>query len=143
MVEMLTIDNCDRIIEDINRETTSLINMLNSYRDSMEVLHEVNLRELILARLVPFVKTAPVPCRLLINLDSESPVVMGYHVNISRALLNLLSNSIEAIEESGRKGNIRISLHENDDKIVLVLQDNGVGIKEELLEKMITDFRNL
>ena len=135
MVEMLTIDNCDRIIEDINRETTSLINMLNSYRDSMEVLHEVNLRELIIARLVPFVKTAPVPCRLLINLDSESPVVMGYHVNISRALLNLLSNSIEAIEESGRKGNIRISLYENDDKIVLVLQDNGIGIKKELLEK--------
>ena len=135
MVEMLTIDNCDRIIEDINRETTSLINMLNSYRDSMELLHEVNLRELILARLVPFVKTASVPCRLLINLDSESPVVMGYHVNISRALLNLLSNSIEAIEEADRKGNIRISLHESDDKIVLVLQDNGIGIKEEFLEK--------
>lgn len=135
MVEMLTIDNCDRIIEDINRESTSLINMLNSYRDSMEVLHEVNLRELILARLVPFVKTAPVPCRLLVNLDSESPVVMGYHVNISRALLNLLSNSIEAIEEAGRKGNIRISLHEKKNKIVLVLQDNGAGIKKELLEK--------
>ncbi len=77
MVEMLSIDNCDRIIEDINRETTSLINMLNSYRDSMDVLHEVNLRELIIARLVPFVKTAPVPCRLLVNLDTESPVVMG------------------------------------------------------------------
>ena len=135
MVEMITIDNCDRIIEDINRETTSLINMLNSYRDSMELLHEVNLRELILARLVPFVKTANVPCRLLINLDSESPLVMGHHVNISRALLNLLSNSIEAIEEAERKGNIRISLHENDEKIVLVLQDNGVGIKAEFLEK--------
>lgn len=134
MVEMLAIDNCDRMIEDINRETTSLINMLNSYRDSMDIVHEVNLRELILARLVPFVKTAPVPCRLLINLDSESPVVLGYHVNISRALLNLLSNSIDAIEESGRKGNIRISLHEVEDNIVVVLQDNGIGIKKEFLE---------
>jgi signal transduction histidine kinase len=140
MVEMLTIDNCDRMIEDINRETTSLINMLNSYRDSMEVVHEVNLRELILARLVPFVKTAPVPCRLLVNLDSESPVVLGYHVNISRALLNLLSNSIDAIEESGRKGNIRISLHEVEDNIVMVLQDNGIGIKEDLLEIGETGF---
>ncbi len=135
MVEMLSIDNCDRIIEDINRETTSLINMLNSYRDSMDVVHEVNLRELVLARLVPFVKTAPVPCRLLINLDAESPIVMGYHVNISRALLNMLSNSIDAIEEAGHRGNIRISLNESEEKILLVLQDNGIGIKEELLEK--------
>ena len=55
---------------------------------------------------------------------------MGYHVNISRALLNLLSNSIDAIEEADRKGNIRISLHESEDKIVLVLQDNGTGIKK-------------
>ncbi len=135
MVEMLTIDNCDKIIEDINRETTSLVNMLNSYRDSMDIVHEVNLRELILARLVPFVKTAPVACRLLINLDSETPQIMGYHVNISRSLLNLLSNSIDAIEEAGRKGNIRISLHDKEDKIILVLQDNGIGIKEELLVK--------
>ncbi len=135
MVENLSIDNCNKIVEDINRETTSLINMLNSFRDSTLTRHDVNLRELLLERIVPIIKASPVFSRVRINLNTESSVINGYYVNISRALINLISNSLDSIEETGRKGLIVITLDENRDNIILTLKDNGAGIEPERLVK--------
>jgi len=133
MIDSLSIDNCNKIVEDINRESTSLINMLNAFRDSTQTRHDVNLRELLLERIIPFIKVSPVFTRLQINLNTESSVIYGYYVNISRALINLISNSLDAIDESGRKGLITISLTETREKIILSIKDNGCGIEEEKL----------
>lgn len=136
MVDMLSIDNCSKMVEDINRETTSLINMLNAFRDSMEVLHEVNLRDLVLERIVPYIEASSVPCKTRINLDAESPVILGYYVNIGRALINLVSNALDAIEEAGRKGVLTIGISEGGgDTIYFTLRDNGIGINPAMLRK--------
>ncbi|MDX9800408.1 MAG: GNAT family N-acetyltransferase [Spirochaetia bacterium] len=133
MVESISIDNCNKIVEDINRETTSLINMINSFRDSTQTRHDVNLRDLILERIVPFVKASPVFARVQLNLNSDSPIISGYYINISRALINLISNSLDAIDETDRKGFIAISINENKNRIKLLIKDNGSGIDEEKL----------
>ncbi len=133
MVESISIDNCNKIVEDINRETTSLINMINSFRDSTQTRHDVNLRELLLERIVPFIKASPVYSRVRLNLNSDSPIVYGYYINISRALINLISNSLDSIEETERKGFIVITVSENRNNITLKIKDNGSGIDEEKL----------
>jgi hypothetical protein len=56
-------------------------------------------------------------------------------MSFSRALINLVSNSIDAIKEAGHRGMIEIDLKEQDEKIILTITDNGTGIAGERLKK--------
>jgi GNAT superfamily N-acetyltransferase/two-component sensor histidine kinase len=135
MVDMLSVDNAQRIIEDINRETTSLINTLNSYRNTMTQVHKVNVKELITERIIPYVEASPVPCEFHFIQKIKKPFVLGSHVYIGRALINLAANSLEAIEEADRMGKIVITLDKQKDKFILDISDNGVGIDKDRLVK--------
>jgi GNAT superfamily N-acetyltransferase/two-component sensor histidine kinase len=133
MVSMLSVDNCNKVIEDINRETTALLNTLNKYEDKITAYHEVQIKELITDRVIPFIEVAEVPCEIRLTIGSKIPAVIGNYVNFSRALINVVSNSLDAIREAERKGIIEISLKESDETVTLVIQDNGVGIEKERL----------
>ena len=135
MVETLSPENCDKIVEDINRESTTLINMLNMFRDSRKTIHEVNLKQLVLERILPYVEAYPLTCAVHLELDTRNPVILGYYENVGRALINLISNSLEAIEEAGRPGVIHIRLRDEGEIIILSITDNGSGIPRGLLEK--------
>ncbi|TVQ38607.1 MAG: GNAT family N-acetyltransferase [Spirochaetaceae bacterium] len=134
MVEMLSIDNCGRIIEDINRETTTLINILNAFRDTVSSTHAVNVKDLILERIIPYIEASSVPCSVKLTLDTESTDVLGYYVNFGRALVNLVANALEAIAAAERKGVIEIELCEEGPYLALRITDNGTGIDPALLE---------
>jgi ribosomal protein S18 acetylase RimI-like enzyme len=135
MVDNLSGDNCDRIIEDINRETTALTNLLNSYRDTAEQLHDVDVKELIFERIIPFVELSRVPCEVRLSLAPHSGAVYAHYLDVGRALVNLVSNSLDAIEEAGRPGIISLSLRGEGDSVLLTVEDNGVGIAPERLER--------
>lgn len=135
MVDMLAMDNADRIIEDINRETTTMINMLNSFRDNLLISHTVNLQDIILERIIPYIEASTTPCELHLELKTRGAFVPGSFINIGRALINMASNSIDAITDTGRRGVIRISLRREEDHILLELEDNGTGIPDEKLIK--------
>jgi ribosomal protein S18 acetylase RimI-like enzyme/two-component sensor histidine kinase len=134
MVNMLSADNYKKVIEDINRETTALINMLNSYRDTLEYIHDIDIQEFILERLVPFIKASKVPCRINLSLRSGVTEVLANYVEVGRALINLLANSLDAVREAGRTGEIRISLDEEEERIILGIRDNGIGITPDRLK---------
>ncbi|HOP40752.1 MAG TPA: GNAT family N-acetyltransferase [Geobacteraceae bacterium] len=133
MVSMLSVNNCNKVIEDINRETTALLNTLNRYEDTIAAYHEVHIKELITDRVIPFIEVADLPCEIHLHLGSKIPAVIGNYVNFSRALINVVSNSLDAIRESGRKGVITIHLEENDNTVTLTIEDNGIGIERERL----------
>jgi two-component system, NtrC family, nitrogen regulation sensor histidine kinase NtrY len=63
-----------------------------------------------------------------INADREQ---------LSRALINLIRNGIQAIPEE-REGEIVISLERKDHLVVISVKDNGTGIPVELQEKMFS-----
>ena len=134
MVNALAPENAGRIIEDINRETTTLVNMLNMYRDSMAMAHEVNLQDLILERLIPYVNSGAQKVELAISLSAVKPMVLGHWLNIGRALVNLASNAMDAMEGLEDTGRISIALEDDGERHVLLrLADNGAGIPPELL----------
>lgn len=134
MVDMLSIENCGRIIEDINRETTSLINTLNGFRDSMSRVHEVNITNLILERIVPYVGAAPSQCELRLKLQKSNVLALGNYVSFGRAFVNIVANSLESITASGRSnGIIEIKIGEDDGTPYVRFRDNGVGMTREQL----------
>lgn len=135
MASMLSVDNFNKVIEDINRETTALLNTLNMYEDKVKVSHEVNIKELITDRVIPVIEATSVPCEIRLILGSKIHPVNANYMSFSRALINLVSNSIDAIKEAGRRGVIEIDLTEKDDSILLTISDNGAGIAEERLKR--------
>lgn len=98
MASMLSVDNSNKVIEDINRETTALLNTLNMYEDRVKVSHEVDIKELITERVIPFIEASSVPCEIRLIIGSKIHQVNGNYMSFSRALINVVSNSIDAIK---------------------------------------------
>ncbi len=78
------------------------------------------------------------------NVEIESNVsefstlpIIADHEHISRVLTNLVKNGIQAIPGE-QKGLIKIILEVKDNKVLIKISDNGIGIAEEQKNKLFT-----
>ncbi len=71
------------------------------------------------------------------NFTSKSAVISGNDGKLHQALLNILSNAIEAIKENGK---IEIKTEVKSSKITISIKDSGVGISEENITKINDPF---
>ena len=133
MTAMLSVDNFNQVAENINRETTTLLNILNMYEDKIHLSHKVSLKELITERIVPFIEAVDSSCEVRLVLKSKIEPVSGSYTTFSRALLNIVANALDAIRSAQRRGVIEFVLDQQDDDVTLSITDNGVGIAEERL----------
>jgi ribosomal protein S18 acetylase RimI-like enzyme/anti-sigma regulatory factor (Ser/Thr protein kinase) len=133
MTAMMSVDNFNKVAEDINRETTALLNTLNMYEDTTHLSHKVSLKDLITERVIPFVEAVDSSCEVRLILRSKIAPVIGSYISCSRALINIVSNAMDAIKSAGRRGLIEFELEQHDDTVTLSITDNGTGIAEERL----------
>lgn len=75
------------------------------------------------------------------DLAENLPSIEGDRIQLQQVLLNLISNSLESMDEEkdSRELLIRTSL-ENKDTILVEVKDSGGGILEENIEKLFTHF---
>ena len=135
MSAILSVDNFNQIAEDINRETTSMLNTLNMYEDKIHLEHKVSLKELITERVIPFIEAVDSACEVRLVLKSKIEPVNGSYNTCSRALINIVSNALDAIKSAGRRGLLDIVLEQRGDLVILEITDNGTGIPAEKLQK--------
>jgi GNAT superfamily N-acetyltransferase len=133
MSAMMSVDNFNKVAEDINRETTALLNTLNMYEDTTHLSHKVSLKDLLTERVIPFVEAVDSSCEVRLILKSRTATVTGSYIRISRALINIVSNALDAIKSAGRRGLIEFVLEQHDDTVTLAITDNGTGIAAERL----------
>jgi PAS domain S-box-containing protein len=62
--------------------------------------------------------------------DENLPTVMGDSQQLQQVFLNILNNAYDAIEESGRRGEIHLKTEFREGAIEIVLSDNGTGISD-------------
>ena len=75
---------------------------------------------------------------LTVNLFDDLPLVHGDEAQLKQVLLNLLTNSMDAITGLGE---ITITTHpENDNTVNLSVEDSGCGIAPENLDKLFSPF---
>ncbi len=77
--------------------------------------------------------------------DSKEILLNASANHLEQVILNLILNSIDAIEErkqseTGLNGEIKISLKEFDNRVVIEISDNGVGVPEEYLNEIFDPF---
>ncbi|MGD8604028.1 MAG: ATP-binding protein [Anaerolineales bacterium] len=75
--------------------------------------------------------------KLKIKVDSNLPVIQGDRNRLKRLLLNLLTN---AIKYNSPDGTVTVRASKSEDAIHLQVQDNGIGIPEELLPNIFERF---
>ncbi len=73
----------------------------------------------------------------VIDADAENVVVNADREQLSRAVINLVKNGIQAIPP-GIKGDVRLRLRKRGHYALIEVSDNGVGIAEELRSKLFS-----
>ncbi len=74
---------------------------------------------------------------LIFDTDVEEKIIGIDRENIERIILNLLSNAVKFSKDDGT---IMVSIHDLGDKVQISVKDNGIGIPEELQEKIFDRF---
>lgn len=133
MTAMMSVDNFNKVAEDINRETTALLNTLNMYEDTTHLSHKVSLKDLITERVLPFIEAVDSSCEVRLYLKTRIAPVSGSYIKISRALINIVSNAMDAIKSAGNRGVLEFVLEQHNDTVTVSITDNGIGIAADRL----------
>lgn len=74
-----------------------------------------------------------------ITLPDDTLMVSGSPIRLEQIVINLLQNALEAVEEKSG-GQVKVSVGETGDQVVLRVADNGPGIAPDILEALFTPF---
>src|SRR6202030_1916978 len=70
----------------------------------------------------------------------DLPTVLGDSNQLTQVFLNLIVNAEQAIREVREGGTLRIRLGVVGDRVLITFQDDGVGIRRELLPRIFDPF---
>jgi signal transduction histidine kinase len=65
--------------------------------------------------------------KISVNIPDSLPVVNGDRTRLMQVVLNILKNSIEAIDMNAPEKNISLTVSTHDDRLILKAEDNGHG----------------
>lgn len=127
------------VLEGVRRIAGIVGNLLNFSRPKENKQKDVRIDELVTRML----KLAASQLRA-IKVETAINEVVPIYCNsdsIGQVVLNLLLNARDACEsEPSRKSQIRVSLSQVDDWIVLSVEDNGIGMSDETMTRIFEPF---
>lgn len=118
------------IKEQINRATRIISSLRAFARREKETIEPVNLQIIIndsLNLAQARIDAASVDVKR--NDDHTPAMVMGGHVRLQQVVINLLTNALDALDQSGVK-NIHISLEHAPQAVTLIIHDTGQGLQD-------------
>ncbi len=141
------LDELNDIIKDIRMDTqraTSVIKRMRSLLKRHELQFEVLAVDELISQ-VSHLLNSELQARcveLLVEVPHELPPVYGDRIQLQQVIINLLLNSLDALEEStGKRRKVHIQASKHQDGMVhIVLSDNGPGIQPEQLPHLFEPF---
>jgi len=122
-------------ISNLNNILTNMLFFARPHRASMKIVNLDHLIEDSLKMLSALIETRNINLHkemleVLIPCDPEL---------IKQVLMNLIVNAIQAVEVGGKIG-IKMSVKEDEQKVIVEISDSGIGIKKEYIEMIFDPF---
>jgi signal transduction histidine kinase len=134
------VDDFKVILDQTEKISTITNNILRHSKKSLKKRESINVVDTIIKTLQlvqPLMEKNNI--RLKLDLGNEKPFINGDSLEIEQVLINLLKNSIDAIEKNGEiKIKLSRSLPEN--KFAMEITDDGCGIDKERLSQIFSPF---
>ena len=144
-LDMFDINNKDhvRYINILKEENEKILLLLqdflamNKIKVQKEILDINMLLEDVVDQLTPLLKEKNINFAYDISLDEV--FVEGDYNRLNQVLINMIKNSVEALDATG---NPKISLNYEikDNHFIIIIEDNGCGIKAEDMERIKEPF---
>jgi len=100
------------------------------YESKKNTISTEELFDYVLSNISPL----PYAANVKYNNEAKGNMIYANKIRLSRAIINALDDSYNAIDKD--KGNIYIRVYSDNERVVIEIQDNGKGIKRELLEEV-------
>jgi len=127
----------DLILQELDR-VTKLLNEFLLLGRPADIASEPLDLAVFLQELVPLLEGEAVVTGGELTMDIEMvPLIQADPGQLTQVVLNLCRNAIEAVEENGQ---VVISLQLEGDWVALSVQDNGSGLKPEIMDKLFQPF---
>ena len=143
MINVKDTDQVERYVPIIKSEIERLLSLLqdflliNKSNLDLDIMDFNMLIEDTINKLEPLLKDNNI--NLNLNIIDDEIFINGDYNRLSQVLINIIKNSIEAIPDE-HKGKINITMKIKDKKYYLTVEDNGVGMNKEVLEKIKEPF---
>jgi signal transduction histidine kinase len=137
-------DDLELGLETIKRRSEGLLKFAETYRN-LNKITTPNLKKVFIRDLFENLHTLMQPTldQKKIEMEvilKEPGLVAEVDVNlIEQVLINLVINALEAVKENPNPRIVLSAFHENN-KLLIKVADNGVGISDELLDKIFIPF---
>lgn len=127
----------ERIYQEALRTGKIINNLLAFTHQKTNLKKAVNIGESI-TNTLPYLKLKLSGINLTLSLE-EGIYTFGDPIEFSQVILNLISNSIDALENS-REKKVSIEASIQNSSVQIIISDTGCGIDEENLEKIFQPF---
>jgi PAS domain S-box-containing protein len=137
--------------EEINKSITEQLNIITNIQEILNIQrqyitgHEsqerkpVNMRNIINDSLsMLFASLDKMAIAVSLNIATELPIIKGDRTKLMQALLNILRNSIEAIDTNAPEKSIGVNVYTNAGQLVLQIKDNGKGFDKPTASQLFS-----
>ena len=140
-------------VDDIITASNNLLEIVNGILDISKI--EANKLEIInkeydvhsmLDELVSLTKAriGYKPLEFKVNIDQSIPSILyGDNTRLKQIILNLLTNAVKYTKEGFVEFTVSTVIKDNVCRLIISVEDSGIGIKEESLNKLFTKFERL
>lgn len=128
----------DQIDDAVGRMTTIIDDLLFLARPSDQPHAHVDLRR-VLGSALALLRAGVPGCPPVIEEIDPLPVVQAVPSRLGQVFVNVIRNAVEAVE-GVVDGNVHIAGRVVDSDVVITVRDNGSGIPDEVLSRLMTPF---
>ncbi len=77
-----------------------------------------------------------------LSIDDDQPLapIYGYPNQLAQVFLNLFGNALDAFENKNGEKWIRVSVKEDKDAVIIIVEDNAGGIKDDKMDMLLSLF---
>lgn len=133
----------DVILRQLKNISNIIANLLTLSRKPSDHLIDIDIKKLV-EETVEFIFSICGKKGIQIKFARDvsfSPVVRANRDDLQQVIFSLLFNAVDSIKEKGvKEGVIEINLNGNRNECLLSIKDNGIGIKNEYLDKIFEPF---